>query len=121
MCLPGRLVFTGLFTSFVMAMSRRHPHSDVVVRARPLALQAQIGWPSINTFIAATSPRQVCNATLGWLADGAPGSSWPLVAGILVAASHFPSPFQHPGTSPESRPAPELRWLPPTAARPARS
>lgn len=45
-----------------------------------------IGWPSINTFIAAISLTHVFHYTFGWAAYGSPGATWPLVAGILVTA-----------------------------------
>ncbi|MCK9986321.1 MAG: nucleobase:cation symporter-1, NCS1 family [Azoarcus sp.] len=45
-----------------------------------------IGWPSINTFIAAISLTHVFHAMFDWPAYGSPGSTWPLVAGILVTA-----------------------------------
>ena len=45
-----------------------------------------IGWPSINTFIAAISLTFVFSHMWGWPAYGSPGSTGPLVLGILVTA-----------------------------------
>ena len=45
-----------------------------------------IGWPSINTFIAAISLTYVFQQMWGWPAYGEPGAIWPLVLGILITA-----------------------------------
>jgi NCS1 nucleoside transporter family len=45
-----------------------------------------IGWPSVNTFIAAISLTHVFSAMWGTPAYGSPGDTWPMVAGILVTA-----------------------------------
>ncbi len=45
-----------------------------------------IGWPSINTFIAAISLTYVFHQMWDWPAYGTPGSTWPLVLGILITA-----------------------------------
>ena len=45
-----------------------------------------IGWPSINTFIAAISLTFVFHHMWGWPAYGSPGATWPLVLGILITA-----------------------------------
>jgi nucleobase:cation symporter-1, NCS1 family len=45
-----------------------------------------IGWPSINTFIAAISLTFVFHEMWGWPAYGEVGSTWPLVLGILITA-----------------------------------
>jgi nucleobase:cation symporter-1, NCS1 family len=45
-----------------------------------------IGWPSINTFIAAISLTYVFHQMWGWPAYGTPGSTGPLVLGILITA-----------------------------------
>jgi purine-cytosine permease-like protein len=45
-----------------------------------------IGWPSVNTFIAAISLTHVFSAMWGWPAYGAPGDTWPMIVGILVTA-----------------------------------
>ncbi len=44
------------------------------------------GWPSINTFIAAISLSFVFKAALGWPAFGEPGSTEPMIIGILLTA-----------------------------------
>ncbi|MDO4904380.1 MAG: cytosine permease [Lautropia sp.] len=45
-----------------------------------------IGWPSVNTFIAAISLTHVFSYLWGWPTYGQPGAEWPLVLGILVTA-----------------------------------
>lgn len=45
-----------------------------------------IGWPSINTFIAAISLTHVFHAMFEWPAFGQPGATGPLVVGILATA-----------------------------------
>jgi purine-cytosine permease-like protein len=45
-----------------------------------------IGWPSINTFIAAISLTYVFGQMWGWPTYGEPGSTGPLVLGILITA-----------------------------------
>ncbi|MBV2181556.1 MAG: cytosine permease [Castellaniella sp.] len=45
-----------------------------------------IGWPSINTFIAAISLTYVFHAMWDWPTYGQPGSMMPLILGILVTA-----------------------------------
>lgn len=45
-----------------------------------------IGWPSVNTFIAAISLTYVFHETFGWAAYGSPGDFWPLVLGIVITA-----------------------------------
>lgn len=45
-----------------------------------------IGWPSVNTYIAAISLTYVFHAMFGWAAFGSPGSTWPLVAGIVATS-----------------------------------
>ena len=45
-----------------------------------------IGWPSVNSYIAAISLTYVFSALLGWPAFGDPGGTWPLMLGILITA-----------------------------------
>lgn len=45
-----------------------------------------IGWPSINTYIAAISLSYVFNAMFGWPVHSAPGGTWTLLAGIVTTA-----------------------------------
>lgn len=45
-----------------------------------------IGWPSVNSFIAAISLSHVFGAAFGWPVFGQPGSTWPMVLGILLTA-----------------------------------
>jgi NCS1 nucleoside transporter family len=45
-----------------------------------------IGWPAVNTFIAAISLTYVFGQMWGWPTYGQPGSTGPLVLGILVTA-----------------------------------
>ncbi|EIK52274.1 cytosine/purines uracil thiamine allantoin permease [Stutzerimonas stutzeri TS44] len=45
-----------------------------------------IGWPSVNSFIAAISLTHVFGAAFGWPAFGQPGSAGPMVIGILLTA-----------------------------------
>lgn len=45
-----------------------------------------IGWPSVNSFIAAISLSHVFAAAFGWPAFGQPGSTGPMVLGILLTA-----------------------------------
>jgi len=45
-----------------------------------------IGWPSVNSFIAGISLTYVFNHEFGWPVFGDPGSTGPLVLGILITA-----------------------------------
>lgn len=45
-----------------------------------------IGWPSINTFIAAISLTYVFGQMFGWPTYGQEGALWPLMLGILITA-----------------------------------
>lgn len=45
-----------------------------------------IGWPSVNTYIAAISLTYVFHSMFGWAAFGSPGATWPLVLGIVITA-----------------------------------
>lgn len=45
-----------------------------------------IGWPSVNTFIAAISLTYVFKHMWGWAAYGEPGSLWPMILGITITA-----------------------------------
>lgn len=45
-----------------------------------------IGWPSVNSYIAAISLTFVFSNAWGWPAYGQAGSTWPLVLGILLTA-----------------------------------
>lgn len=45
-----------------------------------------IGWPSVNSFIAAISLSHVFGAAWGWPVFGEPGSTGPMVLGILLTA-----------------------------------
>jgi len=45
-----------------------------------------IGWPSVNSYIAAISLTFVFSHAWGWPAYGEPGDTWPLVIGILLTA-----------------------------------
>ena len=45
-----------------------------------------IGWPSVNSFIAAMSLTYVFKEAWGWPAFGEPGSTMPMIVGILTTA-----------------------------------
>jgi purine-cytosine permease-like protein len=45
-----------------------------------------IGWPSVNTFIAAISLTHVFSQMWGWPAYGSPGAMGPMILGILITA-----------------------------------
>jgi purine-cytosine permease-like protein len=45
-----------------------------------------IGWPSVNSYIAAMSLTYVFKGAWGWPAFGEPGSTLPMVVGILMTA-----------------------------------
>ena len=46
-----------------------------------------IGWPAVNTFIAAISLTYVFGQMWGWPTYGQPGAAWPMVLGILITAA----------------------------------
>src|SRR5699024_1866692 len=45
-----------------------------------------IGWPSVNTFIAAISLTYIFHVMFGWASYGLPGDTWPMILGILITA-----------------------------------
>lgn len=61
------------------------------VKGRRLAGWAEffgmIGWPTVNTYIAAISLTYVFSTMFGWPAFGSPGSMWPMVLGIAITAA----------------------------------
>ncbi|HLQ85193.1 MAG TPA: cytosine permease, partial [Salinisphaeraceae bacterium] len=75
----------------------RHGASTVATARPALGIQGSrfagigeffgmIGWPSVNTFIAAISLTYVFKHMWGWPAYGEPGAAWPMILGIAITA-----------------------------------